>query len=311
MKTKHLKLIAVLIAVAGLLYLPRLIGNEEGRGSLEVDEGFVFSVAGPITRVDVATLADGTSFRLERGVEAWTVDGLRVDMEKIESLLAAVGGLSSSVLVARNPENHDGLSVSETTGRRIDIYTESGGPHAFHLGDRDVVAGGYYVRTPGVAEVFRLEGPVGGYLSRDRDGWRNRVIARTDSASVREIVVRRDEGELVLRREGDAWMIDGESADSAAVSGILSMLPALSTTSFPTDEEAAAVDFVTPDAELDVFAEGDGDVTGRELVLGLRLVLDVEAGDWLVRTADGDEVYRLAPFSVRRLLPERSALLPE
>jgi hypothetical protein len=312
MKTKHLKIIGALVGIAALLYLPRLLSNEEGRGSVDVESGFSFSISEPVTRVDVTTLADGASLRLERGEEVWTVDELKVDMSKIESLLETIRDLTSSVIVARNPDNHDELSVSGSTGRRVDVYTEAGGPYSFHLGDRDVRFGGYFVRSPEAPEVFRLEGAAGGYLSRDRDGWRDRVVARTDVETIRDLVIRRaNEGEIVIRREDEAWLVDGVGADSLAVANLLGMLPALSTSSFPTDAEAAAADFSTPDAELDVFAEGDSDVTGRDLVLSLRFVLDAEAGDWLVRTADGDEVYRLAAYAARRLLPERSELLPE
>ncbi|MFV1986549.1 MAG: DUF4340 domain-containing protein [Gemmatimonadota bacterium] len=312
MKRNHLILVAVLLGVSILLYLPRLLSDDEGQGSIQVDEGFEFSLSDAVTRVDVNMLESGRSLRLERGEQTWTVDGLAVDMSKIETLLVAITDISSSVLVARNPDNHAGLGLSESDGRRIDVYTEAGGPYSFHLGNRDVVGGGYFVRYPGAAEVFRLDGPVGGYLGRDRDGWRSRVIARTDTASVRDLVIRREgDDEIVLRRTDTGWTVDGVVADSTATGGLLGMLSTLSVSGFPTDEEAAAADFSTPDAELDVFAEGGGDVTDRELVLGLRLIQDVEAGDWFVRTVDGDEVYRLAAFSVRRLLPERSALVPE
>jgi hypothetical protein len=299
------------LGVAVLLYLPGLLTDREGRGSLQVDDGFAFSLSDPVTRVDVRTLETGSSLRLERGEQTWTVDGLQVDMSKIESLLATISQFSSSVLVARNPDNHAALGLSDSTGRRIDVFTEAGGPYSFHLGNRDPTAGGYFVRSSGAAQVFRVDGPVGGYLGRARDGWRNRVIASTDPSTVRDLVIRRDDEEIVLRRSDAGWELDGVVADSTTMEGLLGMLPTLTVSGFPTDEEAASADFSTPDAELDVFAEGGGDVTDRELVLGLRFIRDVDAGDWLVRTVDGDEVYRLAAFSVRRLLPERSALIPE
>lgn len=311
MKQRHLIVIAALLAVAFLLYLPRLLSDEEGQGTLSVSDGFAFSVSAPVTRVDVAQLADGTTIRLERGSPDWTVDGHRADMSKIETLLPTIRELGSDVIVARNPSNHEALGVSETAGRRIDVYTEAGGPYSFHLGNRDVAAGGYFVRLPGADRVFRLEGPAGGYLSRDRDGWRDRVIARVDVESVRDIMIRRPDSEIVLRRDEAGWTVDGQAADSAAVASLLELLPSLSTTGFPTDAEAAAADFSSPDVELDVFAEAEGDVTGRELTLALRLIRDEEAGDWLARRLDDDEVYRLAPFLTRRLVPEREDLLPD
>lgn len=311
MTRKHLKLIAVLLGIAALLYLPRLLSDDDGRGSLSVDEGFSIAIAEPLTRIDIIHLETGDTVSLERGVEEWTVAGLRADQAKIQSLLGVVSDLASDALVARNPDNHGSLGVSEDTGRRIEIYSEGGGPESFHLGNRDLSTGGYFVRHAGVDDVFRLESPAAGYLSRDRDGWRQRMITSLDEASLRDIVIRRGDGETVLRLTDGAWTVDGMPADSAVLQRLLSVLPTLSVSGFPSDEQAASTDFSAPEAELDVFAEGGDDVTDRELVLALRFVQDVEAGDWLVRLADGDEVYRLAAFTVRRLLPEPAALRGE
>jgi len=311
MTQKHIKLIAALLGIAVLLYLPRLLRHNEGRGTLAVDDGFSIAIDEPLTRVDVVLLETDDTVSLERGVEEWTVDGLRADQTKIEDLLGVVGHLASDALVARNPENHAALGVSDHNGRLIDIYSETGGPESFHLGHRDPSTGGYFVRRPGAEEVFRLESPAAGYLSRNRDAWRQRQIAALDSTALREIVIGRGETETVLRRDHDAWTLDGAPPDSASLAGLLSLLPSLSVSGFPSDEQAAATDFSAPDATLDVFAQGGDDVTNRELVLSLRLVQDVDAGDWLVRLADGAEVYRLAAYTVRRLLPERSTLLGE
>ncbi len=303
MKPQHLKRIAVLLGVAVALYLlPRLLGDGGDRGTVQVEEGFAFELADEPVRVDVIDLAAKDTTRLERAGEAWTVNGHPADSAKIRDLLGVLGDLRSDALVARNPGNHHSLGVSADTGRLVEVYTEAGGPIGFHLGKRDIAAGGYYVRAPGTPQVFRLESPAGGYLSRERDGWRDRVIAHVDTAGIREIVVRRDSGESVLRRMEGSWQVDGTPADTVAVQALVRMLPQLSATGFPSDEEAAAADFSSPDAELDVFAEDDGDVTGRRLVLSLRFVKEA-AGDWLVKRADESEVYRLTSFAGDRLVP--------
>ena len=118
------------------------------------------------------------------------------------------------------------------------------------------------------------------------------------------MVLTRGDREVVVRRGEAGWMIGDTPADSSAVMGILRMLPSLSASGFPTDEAMAAADFSNPAAAFDVFAEDEGDVTGRRLVLSLRFIEDEDAGDWLVRDAYG-AVVRLAEFNVNRLLPER------
>jgi len=310
MTPRNLRLIAILLVVVGVLALPRFFGSDEGRGSVDLEGGFSFQLSNPVTRIDVVPLATGDTISLRRGEEAWTVGGMKADTAKVRTLLDVLPDLRADQLVARNPSNHERLGVSAETGRRVEVYTEGGGPFAFHLGNRDLAAGGYYVRRPDAELVFRLDGPAGGYLSRDRDGWRQRVIARVDTAAVRDLVIRREGTETVLRLEDGTWTVDGARADTTAVRSMLGLLASLSTSGFPSDEQAATTDFSIPEAELDVFAEGGGGVTDRELVLGLRLVQDADAGDWLVRRLDGTEVYRLAAFTVRQLLPAEDVLLP-
>lgn len=311
MTKRHLQLIAILLGIAVLLYLPRIFGGEEGRGSVAVEDGFSVQLSSPVTRVDVLPLESGDTISLERAEGTWMVGAFEADTAKIRTLLEVIDDLGSTELVARNPSNHERLGVSDSNGRRVEIYTEAGGPTVFHLGNRDLAAGGYFVRHPGADAVFRLDSPAGGYFSRERDGWRERVIARVDVETVRDVVIRRGGDTTVVRLEDGTWAVNGGPADSAAVQSMLGLLSSLSTSGFPTDEQAAATDFSMPEAELDVFAEGGGGVTDRQLALGLRLVRNPDAGDWLVRRLDGSEVYRLAAFTVRQLLPERSVLLPE
>lgn len=311
MTKTHLRWIGVLLLIAIALYLPRVLSNEEGRGTVTVEEGFAFHLDDPITRIEVHELAEGTVIRLERGQPEWTVDGYRIDQEKVDGLLALLPDMSSVDLAARNPANHEAFGVAETNGRRIDVYTEGGGPYTFHLGNRDPATGTYYVRASGDDIVYRLDNDAAGHLSRNRDGWRKRLIAALEVDRVRDIAIRRPEDEIVIRREGDDWMVDGVAADSAAMDRLLQLLPAVTATGFATDDEAAAADFENADVEVDIFAEGGSDVTGRELVLGLLFLLDEEDGDWLVRLVDGNEVYRLAPYVAGRLAPERADLIPD
>ncbi len=307
MNRRQLKVILALLAVAVLLYSPSLFRRDGSGGSLDPGAGFAFELAGSPSRVDIISLAEADTIRLEREPEGWTVDGHPADSAKVADLLGVIGDLRAADMVARNPANHEALGVSETGGRRIEIYAADAEPRAFHLGNRDLSAGGYYVRAPEAAEVFRLESPAGGYLSRERDGWRDRLIARVDTSAVREIIIRRGSDDLVLRRTEAGWRVGGAAADSGSVARLLGILPEVSATGFPADSVAETADFTSPDAELDVFAEDTGDVTGRRLVLALKL-LEGEGGAWLVQRADDPEVFELSSFTMGRLVPTREAL---
>ena len=307
MNARQLKVIAVVLGVAVLLYLPRLFRDSGEGGTLDVGDGFSFVVTDSIAGVDIVVADDAGTVRLERTDAGWTVDGYVTDEPKIRDLLDVIGQLSSSELIARNPSNHANLGVA-AGGRQVEVRTVGGDVRRFHLGERDTRSGGYFVRLPGDDVVYRLDGPVGGYLNRDRDGWRPRLIASVDTAGVREILMRRGDREAVLRRSDDGWLAGDAPADSALVQRLLAILPSVSASGFPTDEEEAAADFTLADGSFEVFSEGSADVTGRRLELAILLLEDEERGDWVARIADGTEAFRLSGLTVNRLLPE--ALLP-
>jgi hypothetical protein len=310
--TRHLRLVAALLGVLVALLLLRLSSRDDGGGTIDAGAGFSLEAVGDPIRVDIIQLALGDTIRLERAGLSWAVDSHPADSAKIADLLPALDEARATELVARNPDNHETLGVSDSSGRRIELYADAGGPIAFHLGNRDRGRGGYYVRDAGAAAVYRLDGPLGGYLSRDRDGWRDRLIATLDTAALREILIRRGEDEATLVRGEGGWRVGDTPADTSTVQDLLRMLATLSASStFPSDAEAAAADFTRPDGALDIFAVGEGDITARSLVLSLRLVeTENGGGEWLVRRADDRETYGLTAASIRRLLPERSRLSP-
>ena len=301
MNPRQLKILAIVLGAAVLLSLPRLLQDSESEGSVNVGDGFAFGVAADsVEGVDIVLAGDADTVRLKKVGDEWTVDGYAADEFKTSDLLDEIESLSSRDIVARNPEHHGDLGVGDD-GRRIEVHVRTGEMLRFHLGERDLRSGGYFVRLPGEVGVFRLDGSAGGYLSRERDAWRPRLIASTDSAGLQEIVLRRADRATVLRRSDDGWMAGETPADSAAVERMLASLNSLSASGFPTEEEEAAADFSAPDASIEVFS------TVPEL--SLLLLSDEERGDWLARRSEGGEAYRLASFAVDRLLPE--ALLPD
>lgn len=303
MKRTHLYLILALVALGILLYAPSLVRSPDGRPPAQQVLSFP-SPAAELALVRVSRPGDGDTVRLERGEAGWLVNGHPADSGRVAELLAALDTMAAGELVARNPRNHPRLGVDEAGGRRVEIRAPDGETLAFILGDRDPAADAHYAREPDAPEVYLLPGPVGGYLAREAEAWRDRTIAAVDTTRVREILVRRDGQELVLRRDGERWMAGRGAADSATVASLLRLLAFLSATGFPSDSVAEAADFERPDGILSVFAEEEGDVTGRALVLSLRFLRGEEELDpWLVRRADERTVYQLADFTARQLLP--------
>ena len=87
MNNKQLKLIAIVLGAAVLLYLPRIFRDDGSGGSIDVEGGFRFMLENAVTRIDIIEPDNAGTIRLEHGSNGWTVDGYRADETKIEHLL--------------------------------------------------------------------------------------------------------------------------------------------------------------------------------------------------------------------------------
>lgn len=310
MKRKHMYAILAAVALGLLLYAPTLVREPDGEGAAPEGTGLGLEAIDTETVARVSLRSpEGDSVRLERGPEGWRADGRPADSARVAELLAALDTARATTLVARNPANHGRLGVSAETGRRVEAATASGETVSLLVGTRDPGTGGYHVRREGEDGVWLLPGPLGEQATRDRDAWRDRLVARLDTALVREVVVRRDGDRTALAREEDAWrLVEGGPADTAAVGRLLRRLAELRATGFPEDSGAAAADFSEPEAVLSVFGAAADDVTGRTLLLSLRFLRGEEFRPWLLKRADDPEVFELSEWMVEELLPAAEEL---
>lgn len=311
MKRKHLYVILAALAAGLLLYAPTLVWRPDGGrdGAAPEDAFRIEGMEASAARTIRIAHPDGEAARLEMTDLGWRVNGHRADSARVADLLAAIDTMTATRVVARNPENHARLEVTPETGRTVELRAAGGESFTFHVGRRDLGTGGYHVRREADDRVWLLQGPVGGYVGRVVENRRDRVLARLDTARVREILLRRGDAETVLERGEGGWSLaDGPPADSATISGLLRRLPELFSTNFPPDSVAAAADFSSPDAVLSIFSEEEGDVTERELVLSLRFLRREEGEPWLVKRADEAEVYELSQAVAEALLPSRERL---
>lgn len=309
MKRKHLYAILAALALGLLLYAPSLIRSPDD-GPAPTADGLAFEALDPsaIERIRILH-ADGDTVRLERTDRGWRTNGWEADSFHVADLLTAVDTMRATQVVARNPDNHARLEVTPGSGRVVELHATSGESWRFIVGSRELGTGGYHVRLPSEDRVWLLEGPVGGYTGRAVENWRERHVTRLDTGRVREILLRRGETEVVLRRADGAWTLgDGAAADTAATGALLGRLAALRAPQFPPDSVAAATDFGDPEAVLSVFGDEGGDVTDRALLASLRFLPSGEEGFWLVKRAGEPEVFEIPEAAVEDLLPSVEAL---
>lgn len=250
--------------------------------------------------------------RLLRTGRHWRVGRWPADSARMVELWRAFDEAHASELVARTPENHARLGVTEPEATHVLFY--SAGEARAHLlvGATGSAWPSAYAREAGADEVYLLRGEVASLVRRGADEWRNRQVARFDPvAADRVVLVWAGEGaeaaeaaqaadSIVLERAGSAWTVAADTApavpaDSAAVRRAVEGLSRLSSAGFAPDSILDRLDFRRPAARVVVF---DAD----SLPLAeLRLVRKGE-GTYYVKRPDAPDVWELSDLSVRDFL---------
>lgn len=309
MKSRQIKIIFAALSLLLVAYVAvqLLSGNGRTPGS----DSIAASVRDGFSIVRVLTPAAADSVRLEEADGAWTVNGYPADSSLVRQLAEGLDSARVGRLVARSATNHARLGVSEDSARRIEIGPV-GDPGTMFLMGRGGTDG-RFVRFPPSDDVFTVPAASVRLLGRSAEDWRDRVVAAVDTALVTRIAVRRnDESAPILLDRPDggeaaqAWNLDGESADSAAVEALLQESAELIATGFPSDSVAFAVDFGSPVAVLEMF---DSDGPGAAPALSLLFLTAPDAPEFLVRRADNALAYRISAAQAERLLPTRAMLL--
>lgn len=242
----------------------------------------------------------GDTVRLERGDRGWTVNGLRADSATVEGFWSELTDARSGGPVARNPENHRRLGVTEDDAAHVVFRLEDGEERELLVGASGPTYPSAYVRLPDEDVVHLLHGQVRGAVTRDPDGWRDRTIARVDTSRVDRVEVRAPAGSYALERSEAGWSVDGAPADSAAARRLVGGLASLRASGFVPD----TVNLPEPSHRV-VALEASGDTL-------LSLAMEREEGAYRARArAAGDStVYEVSASLVERLAPDPAGLRP-
>lgn len=293
----------ILAAVAVVVAAYAAVALVRGGPSTPADEGTealraLLSSLDPAGLDEVRFVRDGDTVRLAReGAERWMVNGHRADSATVARFWNQLAEARVGGVVARNPDNHDRLGVTDAAAARVTFEPSDGsGSSELLVGDPGPTGRSAYVRVPGEETVHLVHGDLRGAARREVDSWRDRTIVRVDTSRVQSIELVREEGADTLRREDGAWRVGEATADSAAVRGLLTGLARLRASGFAPD--TVSVDPV----ERRLVATGSGTDT--------LAALDLAAADgsrFLVR-AEGDSiVYEISSFEQGRLFPDELA----
>ncbi len=332
---KLVLLLVVLVALYAVLTLVKGRAGPEGSAA-----------AGPVARaletIQAAELESvalrgpaGESVVLERGTGGttgagggigWTANGFRADSATLERLLTAIGGATVGDRASTNSANHERLGVTADSGWQLTFAGAQGIEVVLLLGKPGPSFGSAYVRLPDQTDVFVVGGDLRSAAARPLDDWRDKTIARVDTAKVQALHVTRNGSSYSIHRADSAWTLVGSGAraepaalaDAVAVADLLGELANLRATGFfeevregrPGAGDAPdAGEQETPD---DGEAEPEAPAEPEELrliALGaaadtlLEITAEQRAAAYEIRTAGDSVLYQLPSWRVGRLMP--------
>jgi hypothetical protein len=300
MNRKQLGIIFGVLAVLILIYAIGRLGSPGSSRPLGDGIPTDRAIDSTTALIRVVTAPSDDTVRVERREGRWQVNGHSADAERIGQLVGTLDTARIREVIARSPDNHARLGVDDASASRVSI-----GDLTFLLGRSET--GSYYARLPNRLEVYLFPPQAGRLLLEDENAWRDHMIAQVDTSAVRGIAIIRPDWTVTVRRAEDGWLIGDLAADSIKVRDLLRQVSPLRAAGFPTPEEALAVDFENPNAVLNLYTEEMSDELGPSL--SLLFVREPDEGVYLVRRADGLEVFQVPEWAVRRLLPDAEELI--
>ncbi|HKJ03887.1 MAG TPA: DUF4340 domain-containing protein, partial [Longimicrobiales bacterium] len=175
---------------------------------------------------------DGVSLELAPADGGWTVDGLPADSGNVARFLDVLSEAHVAELAARSTSNHARMGVAD--GDTYTLAVEAGAySGSILVGDQGTRYGTTYVRAPGHAEVYLVDGDLRTPARRDLDAWRSKRVLGLDTARVARIDVTRNGEQYAVVRGDSTWTFaDGSATDPDEIRSLLGEYRNLQATGF-------------------------------------------------------------------------------
>lgn len=296
MSEKGLKLLAVTVGVLCLVwvavnFLPRG-GGGGGASSGALSSFFLGVTPESVTSVRFKPPGDEGDVELTRTVGKWTVNGFSADSGSVARLWEGMADATVGDRVGSNPANHPRLGVSSDSAWTLQVET-SEGTRSLLVGKSGSRYGTAYIRLPDENDVYLLEAGLRPLITRTLDDWRDKRVARVDTAAVQRIELNREGSNVVLERADTLWVLgDGGEADGTTVRSLLGEMARMDATGFY--------------APQDSLSSLGGSVRALDTAGDTLLFLEVGSGegDRWARVEGDSIVYRIPSWRVSRILPE-------
>ena len=303
--------VALVFVVLATIAIAGLVGRFVTAGSDELSLDGLLPITPDV--VDEVTLESGEEQTIiRRQNDEWLLVSGRTEPafdRRLAVFWNAVLLVDGAQLIARNPANHARMGVADDQGVRV----------GFYLGDalqEELIfstvwteeAQLCYLRRPQGDEVYGVPCGFDQIFDPSPYSWRDPIIAQLPREEVDSMTFAYQDDVFVVRRSGPGWVIEADgqqySANPVQVETMLQLSEFIIAQGFVHDDEAAAVDFSSPHAELTATTAPGSQLGG----VNLRF-LKVAEDTYYVQRQGSEDVYLLDGPTADALLRPREAYI--
>ena len=293
------------IAVAGLVGRFLLAGSDE----LSL-EGLLPIAPEVVDEVTLESGPDRTTLRRQN--DEWLLVGASAEpafSQRLAVFWGTVNLVPGAQLVARNPANHARMGVDDAQGVRVSFYLDDALQEELvfsPLWSEDTQL--CYVRRPRGDDVYGVPCGFGQIFDPSPYSWRDPIIAQLPRDALESVSFTYRDDAFALRRSGPGWVVEAEgrqfAADPLQVETMLQIVSFVVAQGFVQDEQAASIDFGSPDAELNAATAPASGLGGVNLLF-LRAAEDA----YYVKRQGADAVYIVDGTTADSLLRPREGYI--
>lgn len=289
-------LLALQLVVAAVILWPRPAASGESVSLVPDIE------ADKIVELTI-TDASGRTITLGRKDGSWVLPqagDYPAEPEPVNTLVTKIAGLKADRVVTQTSASHKRLKVAEDDfERRIDLQMADGSRVRLYVGNSPSW-GAAHVRADGQDEVYLTRELTAQDAGAEAASWVDTIYMSVPMEEIVRITVENAQGTLDLKKEGDAWALEGlpadETLDEAKVNGLLSRVTSVSLLEPVGKGDPADYGLDKPQAVVTVYT-GEGGT--HVLRVGTQ---DPEDKSYVVDSSDSEYYVRVREFVVKNLV---------
>ena len=286
--------LAGIVIILGLVVVLVLQRPGEQSSTTDVRGSFVPIDSLNTDRIEIT--APGRAVALARHNGEWVLTAPvtgRADQGAVAGFLHLLKRINVRGTVSTRPEKQAVFQV-DSSGTAVRLFAGSAVSTAFILGKSGANPAESYARNASSNEVVLVEGVYAGEVNKPLREWRDRSMLNIPRERITEVRYRYGDTTFALMFQDSAWTVDGRSANTEKVNGLLNALSA-----FQGDDVVDNVSTPVPETSAQITVAG----------IDIRFALEKERGSYLAQTSATPQWYRVESWHAGQVLLRKGSLL--